>query len=145
MTLLSFKMTTLCFAKAYHPGKLTFSSLRHCSSISQSLKTEAGGSTVIKESYSPSVSLDIPPVLFIAKYNRLIETSDFSKTAPPNQPKEDINQETLHQQQHQQHQQQLQQQQQNEKEDRFEENNWSPQSLTQRKIRCEKYQFINGC
>jgi hypothetical protein len=130
------KMITLCFSKAYHPGKLTFSCLRHCSSISTSLKTEAGGSTVLKESssrYSPSVSLDIPPVLFIAKYNRLLETSDFAKTAPPYQPKEETSQQASQQQQEQ------EQQAENKKEDRHEENNWSPESLTQRKIRCEIY------
>jgi len=29
------------------------------------------------------VSLSIPPVLFIAKYNRLIETSDFGRATSP--------------------------------------------------------------
>ena len=77
---------TMCFTKVYQPGKLlTLSScFRHCSSFSQPLKTEPGGSTVLKEStrHPGGVSLSIPPVLFIAKYNRLIETSNFGRASP---------------------------------------------------------------
>ena len=102
---------TLCFSKVYQPGKLTLSScLRHCSSISRpqtSEKPEPGGSTVLKETSHHSVSLSIPPVLFIAKYNRLIETSDFGKAIP--HPKD--NSETF-------------QKPQNELDDRLEANNW---------------------
>jgi hypothetical protein len=84
-------MTTLCIAKAFQPGKLALTWLRYCSSVSP-LKSEAGGSTLIKENSFHQSSLDIPPVLFIAKYNRLIETADFSKSI--SQPQLDLKEQT---------------------------------------------------
>lgn len=117
-------MTSLCLAKAFQPGKLTLTWLRQCSSASYSLKAESGGSSVVKEnSFQPS-SLDIPPVLFIAKYNRLIEIGEFSRSLPhqlqPDVTKEDgaLRPPGL-----------------DERDDRSVESNWSPQSLTQNKIK----------
>ena len=120
-----YKMTLRCFAKAFQPGKLTLTLLRQCSSASHSLKSESGGSSVVKEnSFQPS-SLDIPPVLFIAKFNRLIEISEFSRSLP-----------------HQQLQQLDATKEEgslsggsDDRDDRFVESNWSPQSLTQNKIK----------
>lgn len=107
-------MTAMCITKVYQPGKWTLSCLRYCSSVSHLFKTEAGGSTVVKETSVQTHSLDVPPVLFIAKYNRLIETTDFSKTLAPAVSKE----QTIP-----------------EREERLEESNWSPQSLTHKKLK----------
>ena len=93
---------------------MTLGWLRYCSSVSHSFKTEAaGGSTIVREPLIQTSSLDFPPVLFIAKYNRLIDTADFSKTITP----------LVSAEHHP------------EIEEKFEESNWSPQSLTQKKVK----------
>ena len=62
---------------------------------------------MLKETSQHSVSLSIPPVLFIAKYNRLIETSDFVRATPyPGEKSENFGKE------------------QDELDDRLEANNW---------------------
>lgn len=98
---------TLFFARVCHSGKVALPGFRLCSTRPLKLSQESQDGAGIPG------PLDVPPVLFIAKYNRLIETSRFPSVLPKESsalPREE-NRENL------------------------ELINWSPETLTQKKIK----------